>query len=182
MKLVTIGGYGFTEGSFREQLVAAGVEVFVDIRQRRSMRGARYAFLNARHLERLIAELGIAYLHLRTLAPTDLVRKLQKSADARLGVQKTQRKELALEFRDAYIKQIATAPRALAPTIDLLNAKRTIALFCVERDPNACHRSLVASMLCKEVAALTVEHLQDESHNCSENAHVWNKALHRRSD
>ncbi len=47
MRIVTIGGYGFTEDAFINALKGAGVDAFVDIRQRRGMRGSKYAFLNS---------------------------------------------------------------------------------------------------------------------------------------
>ena len=44
MKIVTIGGHGFTARAFVAALRGARVDTFVDLRRRRAMRGAGYAF------------------------------------------------------------------------------------------------------------------------------------------
>ena len=55
-RVLTIGAYGFEPEEFFRALEAAGVDVFLDIRQRRGLRGSRYAFAN---VSRLRAELEL---------------------------------------------------------------------------------------------------------------------------
>ena len=77
MKLVTIGVYGFSEAVFFNALQQAGVDTFCDLRWRRGVRGAEYAFANRARLQQRLAALGIRYLHLRELAPTPALRQRQ---------------------------------------------------------------------------------------------------------
>ena len=47
IKIVTIGVYGFDESGFFDALCQAEVDTFCDIRSRRGLRGATYAFANS---------------------------------------------------------------------------------------------------------------------------------------
>jgi len=142
--VLTIGVYGFDEDSFFDAVRASGCDLFCDIRARRGVRGARYAFANSRRLQDRLRECGIAYAHVKELAPSREVRLAQHEEDRRLGVRKRTRDELGAAFIDAYR---ATCLDHL--DIDRLwtesmhRAERPL-LFCVERAPRACHRSLVA--------------------------------------
>jgi uncharacterized protein (DUF488 family) len=82
---------------------------------------------------------------------------VQYREDDRLGVGKRSRVELAPEYRERYLHEILDQVD-LGPLIEELPADRASALFCVERDPKACHRSLVAERLAEEYGA-TVVHL-----------------------
>jgi uncharacterized protein (DUF488 family) len=77
MRLYTIGGYGHTEKSFINALKSNNIDLFVDVRQRRGMRGATYSFLNAKKLEENLKSAEISYLHFKDLAPTNEVRSFQ---------------------------------------------------------------------------------------------------------
>ena len=72
--LYTMGGYGYSQDAFFDRLEANGVDVLVDIRQRRGMRGRQYSFLNSTALQTELLEREIAYLHLKELSPTTAVR------------------------------------------------------------------------------------------------------------
>lgn len=145
-RILTIGAYGFTADRFFDALLAAGCDVFCDIRARRGLRGAEYAFANSRRLQQALAFHEIEYRHYPELAPTAEIRALQKEADATLGTAKRKRDELAPGFIEAYerLLQAADARVALAA---IAGEGSSPALFCVERLPQACHRSLVAARL-----------------------------------
>ena len=146
MRIVTIGGYGFSEAAFLDALKRAGVDTFVDIRQRRGMRGAKYSFLNSSRLQSLLASVGIAYLHAVDLAPSTEVRDAQKEGDRALGVAKRDRAQLSPVFVQRYRSEILG--RLDADRLKgALRGAATIALFCVESHPAACHRSLAAEHL-----------------------------------
>lgn len=132
-----------------EALRAAGVQRVLDVRQRRGVRGPQYAWANARRLQAALAAAGIAYSHHRELAPTTELRQLQYAEDARLGVGKRSRVELAPACRARYISEILD-PADLRPLLTELTSCGLGALLCVERDPEACHRSLVAERLADE--------------------------------
>src|SRR3954447_16065110 len=141
-RVATIGVYGATLESFLRCLHEAEVTQVLDVRQRRGVRGAEYAWANARRLEAALAAERIEYRHHRELAPTTELRQLQYAEDDRLGVGKRSRSELAAAYRERYIREILDKVD-LAPIVAELPAQGAATLFCVERDPQACHRSLV---------------------------------------
>src|SRR5438094_855799 len=68
VRIVTIGLYGFDEDDFFDSLVAARVNVFCDLRQRRGVRGKLYRYANSSRLQQRLHALGIAYYHCKQLA------------------------------------------------------------------------------------------------------------------
>lgn len=158
VKIVTIGAFGFAEDAFFEALQQAGVDTFCDIRQRRGVRGAEYAYCNSKRLQSRLAELGIRYLHRKDLAPTTAVRQVQYAADETQGVAKRKRQVLGPAFIHAYKEQILAQFQPHSLLDDLQPGTQVVALFCVEHQPAACHRSLVAAKLQQELG-LEVVHI-----------------------
>lgn len=156
-ELATIGVYGFDGPSFIRALEAAGVSLVLDVRQRRGVRGSEYAWANARRLEAALEEAGIGYSHLPELAPTTELRQLQYREDERRGEGKRSRSELAPEYVEQYTHQILDQVD-LDPIVSWIGTKKA-ALLCVERDPEACHRSLVAAPMEHEFG-FEIEHLK----------------------
>jgi uncharacterized protein (DUF488 family) len=157
--IATIGVYGFDRESFLATLGGAGVELVLDVRQRRGVRGTEYAWANAKRLEAALAEAGIGYSHLPELAPTTELREVQYEEDARRGEGKRSRSVLAPEYVRRYEEEILAAVD-LGPIVAWVGSKKA-ALLCVERDPEACHRSLVAARLERELG-FAVEDLKPE--------------------
>jgi uncharacterized protein (DUF488 family) len=155
--VATIGVYSWTLDHFLEALREADVGLLVDVRQRRGVRGREYAWANVQRLQAALADAGIAYSHHKELAPTTELRHVQYREDDRLGVGKRSRVELAQEYRERYLHEILDRVD-LAPLVAELPTARATALFCVERDPGACHRSLVAARLAEEYG-VSVAHL-----------------------
>jgi uncharacterized protein (DUF488 family) len=129
------------------------------VRQRRGVRGSEYAWANARRLEAALAEAAIAYSHLPELAPTTEMRQLQYREDERRGEGKRSRTELAPEYVRRYTEDVLDQVD-LEPIVNWMGSKHP-ALLCVERDPKACHRSLVAARLQSEFG-FEVEHLKPD--------------------
>lgn len=155
--IATIGVYGFERDSFLEALAGGGIGLVLDVRQRRGVRGSEYAWANSRRLQAALAEAGIGYSHLKELAPTTELRQLQYREDARLGEGKRSRTALAPEYARLYTEQILD-PVDLEPIVRWIGAS-SAALLCVERDPEACHRSLIAARLERDWG-FEVEHLR----------------------
>jgi len=155
--LATIGVYGFDRDSFTEALRSAKVDLVLDVRQRRGVRGSEYAWANSRRLQAALAEAGIGYSHLKELAPTTDLRELQYREDARLGEGKRSRTALAPEYARRYTDEILD-PVDLEPIVRWIGGSLA-ALLCVERDPEACHRSLIAARLERDWN-FEVEHLR----------------------
>ena len=122
------------------------------------MRGPEYAWANAKRLQAALQEAGIAYEHHPELAPTTELRQLQYAEDDRQGVGKRSRAELAPAYAERYTAEILDRAD-LGDVVAALPEDGAGALFCVERDPEACHRSLVANRLAEQ-HGLPVEHLR----------------------
>ena len=159
-ELATIGVYGFDRDSFLAALREANVRSLLDVRQRRGVRGPEYAWANSQRLQSALAEAGIAYEHLRELAPTTELRQLQYREDDRLGVGKRSRSELAAEYVRRYREEILDHVD-LEPIVESLAGDGAAALLCVERDPEACHRSLIAERLATR-HGLTIRHIRPD--------------------
>ena len=144
--VATIGVYGFTAGSFMDALREEDVRLLVDVRQRRGVRGSQYAWANSVRLQNSLASAGICYRHHKELAPTTELRQLQYREDAKAGVGKRSRTGLAPEYARRYLTEILDTVD-LASFAESLSPDFPTALLCVERDPEACHRSLIAERL-----------------------------------
>jgi uncharacterized protein (DUF488 family) len=155
--IATVGVYGFDRDSFLGTLGDAGVDLVLDVRQRRGVRGSKYAWANAQRLQAALAEAGIGYSHLKELAPTTDLRELQYREDARLGEGKRSRTLLAPEYVRRYTEEVLDGVD-LDPIVKWIGAS-SATLLCVERDPEACHRSLIATRLRMEYG-FEVEHLR----------------------
>src|SRR3954469_19725730 len=146
VRMVTIGVYGFAEESFLRRLRDADVRLLLDVRQPRGVRGPEYAWANSRRLQAALADARIAYEHHLELAPTTELHHLQYAEDARQGVGKRTRRELAPEYTRRYTAEIPDHAD-LEPILATLPGSGTAALLCVELDPEACHRSLIAQRM-----------------------------------
>ena len=175
LKIYTIGVYGCAEDEFFGALTDHEIDLFIDIRARRGMRGARYKFVNSSYLQRKLQALGIGYAHLKELAPTPAIRSLQDEADKRDKLaRRSDRDDLCREYIHAFKRDIlrvykrkperkfqAAAALAQALTLAELPAGTSLkrpALFCVEAEPRACHRSLVAAEMGRQLD-VEVEHI-----------------------
>ena len=158
LEFVTIGVYGWDAERFFAALRAAEVDTFCDIRARRGVRGAEYAFANSARLQDRLAEMGVRYLHRRDLAPSQEVRSQQVAADRAARTAKRQRAALSPAFAEAYMRERLRDFDSTAFVADLGITARIVALFCVEREPAACHRSLLADRLAKDLG-LPARHL-----------------------
>lgn len=159
-EFATIGVYGFDGPSFIRTLEGAGVGLVLDVRQRRGVRGSQYAWANAKRLQAALAQADIGYSHLPELAPTTEMRQLQYEEDERKGEGKRSRTTLAPEYARRYTEEILDQVD-LEPIVRFVGNQRA-ALLCVERDPEACHRSLIAARLEREIGA-AVTHLKPSS-------------------
>ena len=145
-RIATIGVYDFTVEAFVQKLTAGGVGLVLDLRQRRGVRGSEYAWANSARLQQTLAEAGIGYRHVKDLAPTTDMRQAQYREDDRQGVGKRNRVVLATEYAERYTREVLDR-FDLGALVAGLPGDSVTALLCVERDPEACHRSLVAERL-----------------------------------
>jgi uncharacterized protein (DUF488 family) len=128
MRIFTIGYEGATVAEFLAALQKAGVERIIDVR---AVPNSRRPGFSKTPLRNALAEAGIDYVHLRALGtPAD------GRAAARAG-----RKD---ELKRIYAGQLEL-PEAIAESGKMLDLSREkpSALLCYERDPAACHRTLL---------------------------------------
>jgi len=149
--------YGFTADRFFDALEASGTDLFCDLRARRGVRGSEYAFANATRLTKELAARRIEYRHFPALAPTREIRAVQYEADAAAGIAQRKREALGAEFVAGYTR-LLDGPEAQAAGAEIAAGVEAPVLFCVERLPQACHRSLVAARLA-EGGSVKVEHI-----------------------
>lgn len=172
--IYTIGVYGCSEDDFFGALVDHNIELFLDVRARRGLRGSRYKFANSKYLQAKLAQLGIAYAHLPELAPTPAIRAMQDQADQTNKTAKRKRTLLSDNFVKAYRRDVLRVYKR--KSVNKLHAAEVmqraresagypadkpllrLALFCVEREPAACHRSLLADELGRQLS-LDIKHI-----------------------
>ena len=146
VEFFTIGVFGTTQTSFFNALQKHKITHFCDIRQRRGLRGATYKYANATELQKRLGDQGIEYRYAWDLAPTQAVRDVQVKADKKLGVTISEREDLAADFVAAYRSQILSKVDIEA-FVDRFPRGSRVVLFCVEANPKACHRSLLAEAI-----------------------------------
>jgi uncharacterized protein (DUF488 family) len=157
-EFVTIGVYGWGADAFFAALQSSRVDLLVDIRRRRGVRGSEYAFANSARLQERLADLGIRYLHRIDLSPSDAVRKRQHTVDEEEHVARRQRTELSEAFKQAYKEEVLTNFDSHQFVASLGPETQIAVLLCVEREPAACHRGLLATRLEQDLG-VNVAHL-----------------------
>jgi uncharacterized protein (DUF488 family) len=143
-QLFTAGYEGFAQEDFLWKIKLHGVQVVVDVRQNPVSRNR--GFTQSR-LRTFLEENGIEYVHIQELGVPDRLRK-----ELRAG------KSLRAYFHDygIYLRTQAEAIEGLAS----LAGKKICCLLCLERKPEECHRSVLATVLTNHRAdQLQVTHI-----------------------
>ena len=110
-----------------------------------------FSFANAARLQAGLAKAGIAYAHAKELSPPEEIRAAQYAVDKAAGIGKRNRTALSDAFVRDYELRCLTGFDARRFVESHCAEARRPALFCVEREPEACHRSLVAKRLAAEL-------------------------------
>src|ERR1700750_1733724 len=137
--LATIGVYGSDLDRFLAALRGAGVDLLLDVRQRRGVRGAEYAWANAKRIEAELRGAGVVYQHVPELAPTTAMRETQYEADAAKAEGKRSRTVLSAAYVERYTEEILD--HADLDKLVRFIGRSTPALLCVERDAAGWHRA-----------------------------------------
>ena len=141
--IATIGYEKATPDRLIAALVAAGVEVLVDIR---AVPRSRRPGFSKGALSAAAGEAGIQYVHLKGLGTPVEGREANKAGRYD-------------DFEAIYRAHMASeeAQADLARAAELARSGR-ICLLCLEGEARHCHRSIVADMLAERLAA-PIEHL-----------------------
>ncbi len=143
LTLATIGYEGAALDAFLATLLDAGIKSLIDVREVAFSR--RKAFSKSA-LKEAVADAGIAYVHLRALGTPKPGRDA-----ARAG--------RIAEFRALFDAQLGTAEAQSALDQALAIARDSPAcLMCYEREPERCHRSIVAAEMA-ERERIEIRHL-----------------------
>ncbi|BBM69631.1 DUF488 domain-containing protein [Rhodothermus marinus] len=146
-QIFTIGVYGRDEDSFFDTLQQNKIDTFCDIRQRRGVRGREYKFVNKNYLCQKLDKLGIRYVYLKELAPPREVRAIQRAVDQKKSILKRQRTLLSHAFIEAYKQACLSKISPVDIFAKLPVDSKRIVFFCVEKDPRACHRSILTDWI-----------------------------------
>lgn len=144
-KLFTIGYEGATPNALADALTTAGVELLVDVR---AVANSRRPGFSKRALAAGVEERGVGYLHLRPLGTP-----AEGRAAARAGRH--------AEMKAIFAEQLKTqgAQEDLKTLIEMMNQGRKVCLLCFERDPEHCHRTMVAERVEAAADGVEIEHL-----------------------
>ena len=128
LHIFTIGYENATMVGFIDALASAGVERVIDVR---AIANSRRPGFSKTPLRNALAEAGIDYVHLRALGTPAAGREAARNG----------RHD---ELKRIYAGQLEL-PEALAQGAQMLELAREkpSALLCLERDPAACHRTLL---------------------------------------
>lgn len=148
MVVTSTGVYGKTESLFFKQLQEEEITLFIDVRQRRGVRGSKYKFVNSKYLQAKLAELNIKYLYIKELAPTKEIRIEQKKSDLLNQQSKREREYLGSVFKQLYQLDILNY-FDFQKLLPFLHKEKTV-FFCVEGKHTACHRALILEKLEQE--------------------------------
>ena len=159
MHLYTIGVYGFDARGFFAALEDAGADLLLDVRRRRAVRGPRYSFANAKRLIDELERRGIEYRHVLDLAPDNATRASIYAADKAAHRKASERTELPAGYVKRYRKLVLDR-FDFAEFAGELKGYKAPVLMCVEGEPNACHRSLVAKQLATALGLKRVTNLR----------------------
>ena len=134
-RVFTIGYEGATQPELIGALKAAGVERVIDVR---AVPASRRPGFSKNILAAGLREAGIDYIHLKALGTP---------AEGREAARKGRHGEMAR----IYAEQLETPEAALQSAQMLeLAAEKPSALLCYERDPAACHRSVLREAVMEE--------------------------------
>ncbi|MCW2971736.1 MAG: hypothetical protein JWN72_9 [Thermoleophilia bacterium] len=154
-QLDTIGYEGRAQHDLLRILTDAAIDRLVDVRIRAQSRKPGFSKST---LTAGLAEVGIAYTHLRDLGtPLDIRAKFRESMKVRSGGLGGALLQEAREEYRAYLTGDPEARLALEHLAELVGREH-VAILCFEHDHRGCHRAVIAEELVAR-HGVTVEHL-----------------------
>jgi uncharacterized protein (DUF488 family) len=141
--LFTIGYEGAALDDFIASLKVAGVEILVDIRE---LPQSRKRGFSKKSLSEALESAGIAYKHVRALGDPKPGREAARRGDMK-------------EFKRIFNQHLSgdLAQSALKDVIGIASDLSSC-LLCYERDPDTCHRKIVAKSMAAQ-SSFKVNHI-----------------------
>ncbi len=145
MTLFTIGYEGLDERQFMAHLSHHGVDLVADVRK---LPVSRKKGFSKTALGEMLKKRKISYLNFQVLgAPKNIREELYRSGDYQ---------RFFLRYRDS----IADKQNDLKAILNLIHSGQNVTLLCFERDPQKCHRKVVAEEIKKiDGNGLKVNHI-----------------------
>lgn len=142
-RVFTIGYQESTQDAVCQTLAAAGVELLVDVR---AVAASRRPGFSKRQLASGVEAVGIGYRHMRDLGTPPDGRQAARSG----------RHD---DLRRIYEAHLATeaAQRAFGELAELVGSGGPLCLLCFERQPEHCHRRIVAEHLVRRLGCEVVD-------------------------
>ena len=140
----TIGYEQSTPAEFAGRLAEAGIDIIIDVR---AVPLSRKPGFSKNQLAAALKSMDVEYRHFVRLGAPKAVRDALRGGGTWAGYERGY---------DAHLARQGEEVRAL---LDLA-AERSICLLCFERDPEVCHRSLVARRMAAEQPDLVVHHIR----------------------
>jgi uncharacterized protein (DUF488 family) len=128
----TIGYQGATPETLIASLKAAGVATLVDVR---AVALSRKRGFSKRALREALLEAGIGYLHLVDLGTPKAGRDAARAGD-RAMLERVYAEQMEREEAQAALTEL-----------EAVAGDRPVCLLCFERDPELCHRRILARRL-----------------------------------
>ncbi len=146
MELYTIGYEGLNEKSFLAWLNRYNISIVADVRQ---IPLSRKKGFSKTALNKILSKHNINYINFQSLGTTKEMRKeLKKTGNYKKILSKFRR---TLNEKTQDLDEIHT----------LLDDGKNVTLLCFERDPQMCHRRIVAEEIKKRDGnGLKVKHIQ----------------------
>ena len=141
--IFTIGYEGAALDDFIATLAHSGIQRVLDVRQ---IAQSRRTGFSKNALATVLAEAGISYTHLRQLGDPKEGREAARRGDF---------KAFQRIFQDHL--DVPETKVALQIAADICRSESAV-LLCFERNPQHCHRTLVANRL-TDLCSLSVRHL-----------------------
>lgn len=142
--LFTVGYEGATPRALGDALADAGVELLVDVR---AVANSRRPGFSKRALAAGLDERGVGYLHFRALGTP---------AEGRAAARAGRHDEMRAIFAEHMATE--TAQEQLGELRQLIRTGRRVCLLCFEREPEHCHRLIVAEAV-SETEDVALRHL-----------------------
>ncbi|MFL1875156.1 DUF488 family protein [Hansschlegelia beijingensis] len=144
-RLFTIGYEGATPNALADALANAGVETLIDVR---AVANSRRPGFSKRALAAGLEERGVGYLHMRALGTP---------ADGR-AASRSGRYDDMRRIYEAHL-QTEAAKDELTALEQLVRTGKRLCLLCFEREPEHCHRLMIAERVEAADADVAIEHL-----------------------
>ena len=140
----TIGYEQSTPAEFAARLIAAGIDMVIDVR---AVPLSRKPGFSKNRLAAALTAMDVEYKHFVRLGAPKAIRDALRDGGS------------WEEYERGYSAHLARHEAEVQALLDLA-AERSICLLCFEREPKVCHRSLTAQQMAAKQLGLVICHIR----------------------